>query len=183
MHTASEIYVSTDVETDGPIPGPFSMLSLGSVAYQQDGLEVGRFLVNLKPLQGAARSPKTMAWWEAHPAQWQAVNHDPQDPDAAMRGYCDWLEALPGVPVFTAYPAGFDFMFVQWYLIRFVNHSPFGHAALDIKSFAMARLGGAFSEQTRSKRLAPFAGAELTHDALQDAVDQAAMFFALRQVE
>ena len=27
-----EVYVSVDVETDGPIPGPHSMLSLGAVA-------------------------------------------------------------------------------------------------------------------------------------------------------
>ncbi|MBC7930275.1 MAG: exonuclease, partial [Rubrivivax sp.] len=27
-----EIYVSTDVETDGPIPGVYSMLSIGSAA-------------------------------------------------------------------------------------------------------------------------------------------------------
>jgi hypothetical protein len=29
----SEIYISTDVETDGPIPGPNSMLSFASAAY------------------------------------------------------------------------------------------------------------------------------------------------------
>jgi hypothetical protein len=28
-----EIYVSTDIEADGPIPGPNSMLSFGSAAY------------------------------------------------------------------------------------------------------------------------------------------------------
>ena len=29
-----EIYISTDVEADGPIPGPHSMLSFGSAAYK-----------------------------------------------------------------------------------------------------------------------------------------------------
>ena len=33
-----EIYISTDVETDGPIPGPHSMLSFGSAAYTADKL-------------------------------------------------------------------------------------------------------------------------------------------------
>jgi hypothetical protein len=28
-----EIYVSTDIETDGPIPGEYSMLSFGSAAF------------------------------------------------------------------------------------------------------------------------------------------------------
>ncbi|SEI19125.1 hypothetical protein SAMN05192544_103397 [Paraburkholderia hospita] len=30
----TEIYVSTDVEVDGPIPGPHSMLSFASAAYE-----------------------------------------------------------------------------------------------------------------------------------------------------
>lgn len=38
-----EIYVSTDVETDGPIPGPHSMLSLGSAAYLLDKTLVRTF--------------------------------------------------------------------------------------------------------------------------------------------
>ena len=38
-----EIYVSTDVETDGPIPGPHSMLSIGSAAYTKDKTLVGTY--------------------------------------------------------------------------------------------------------------------------------------------
>jgi hypothetical protein len=34
----SEVYVSTDIETDGPIPGPNSMLSFASAAYLPDYL-------------------------------------------------------------------------------------------------------------------------------------------------
>ena len=33
---SSEIYVSTDVEADGPIPGPHSMLSFASAAYTEN---------------------------------------------------------------------------------------------------------------------------------------------------
>jgi hypothetical protein len=33
--SGKEIYVSTDVEADGPIPGPNSMLSFGSAAYTE----------------------------------------------------------------------------------------------------------------------------------------------------
>ena len=39
----TEIYVSTDVETDGPIPGPHSMLSFGSAAYRADKTLVSTF--------------------------------------------------------------------------------------------------------------------------------------------
>ena len=57
-----------------------------------------------------------------------------------MQQYVDWLKALPGRPVFVAYPAGFDFLFVYWYLIRFAGESPFSHSALDMKTYAMAVL-------------------------------------------
>ena len=43
----AEIYVSTDVETDGPIPGPHSILSFASAAYRGDKTLLGTFTANL----------------------------------------------------------------------------------------------------------------------------------------
>ena len=40
---SSEIYVSTDVEADGPIPGPHSMLSFASAAYTEDKQLIATF--------------------------------------------------------------------------------------------------------------------------------------------
>jgi hypothetical protein len=56
-----EIYVSTDIETDGPIPGPHSMLSFGSAAFAPDRRLVGTFEANLHTLPEAAGHPDTMA--------------------------------------------------------------------------------------------------------------------------
>jgi hypothetical protein len=56
-----EIYISTDVETDGPIPGPHSMLSLGAAAYTADKTLVSTFSANLETLSGAQAHPKTAA--------------------------------------------------------------------------------------------------------------------------
>ena len=38
-----EVYVSTDVEADGPIPGPHSMLSFASAAFLDNGELVAMF--------------------------------------------------------------------------------------------------------------------------------------------
>src|SRR4051812_6811424 len=65
-----EIYVSTDCETDGPIPGPHSMLSVASAAMTADGQILGTFSANLQTLPGAAGDPKTMAWWAENQAAW-----------------------------------------------------------------------------------------------------------------
>lgn len=59
----SEIYISTDVETDGPIPGPHSMLSIASAAYTSDKVLVSTFSANLETLPGAQAHPKTAQWW------------------------------------------------------------------------------------------------------------------------
>ncbi len=135
-----ELYVSTDVETDGPIPGPHSMLSLGSVAFLEDGTEVGSFAANLVELPGATMHSDTLAWWDKNREAWQAARERPEDPAQVMRTYVAWLKALPGKPVFVGYPAGFDFLWTQWYLIRFTGERPFGISALDIKTYAMAVL-------------------------------------------
>ena len=175
-----EIYVSTDIETDGPIPGPHSMLSFASAAYTAGGDLVSTFNANLATLPGARGDQETMAWWAAHPQAWAASRVDPQEPATAMGRYREWLEALPGRPVFVGYPAAFDFMFVYWYLIRFAGSSPFSHSALDLKTYAMALLGTDY--QATVKRTMPkswFGDSPHTHVALDDAVEQGALFCAM----
>ena len=173
----SEIYISTDVETDGPIPGPHSMLSFGSAAYTADKQLVSTFTANLETLEGATADPETAAWWKTQPEAWAACRTDLQKPEAAMRAYVAWLKSLKGKPVFVAYPAGFDFLFVYWYLIRFAGESPFSHSALDMKSYAMAVLGRDYRDST--KRNMPkgwFDKLPHNHVALDDAIEQGALF-------
>ena len=172
-----EIYVSTDVEADGPIPGPHSMLSFASAAYREDKTLVETFAVNLETLPGAAGHRRTMEWWKTQPEAWAACRKDPEAPETAMPRYARWLRALPGAPVFVAYPAGFDFSFVYWYLIRFAGESPFSHSALDMKTLAMALLKKGYRDST--KRNMPkrwFDDLPHTHIALDDAIEQGALF-------
>lgn len=172
-----EVYVSTDVEADGPIPGPHSMLSFASAAFLADKTLVGTFTANLTTLPGAAGDPKTMDWWQTQPEAWAACRVDPREPAEVMPEYVRWLRQLPGKPVFVGYPAAYDFLFVYWYLIRFAGESPFSHSALDIKTYAMAVLGTDYREAT--KRNMPkrwFDPLPHTHVALDDAKGQGALF-------
>ena len=172
-----EIYVSTDVETDGPIPGPHSMLSFGSAAFTPDKRLLGTFEANLHPLPGAAGHPETMAWWRGHPEAWAAHRQNLRDPAEALPAYVAWVYTLPGTPVFVAYPAGFDFLFMYWYMIRFAGDSPFSFSALDMKTFAMAVLGGEYRQATkRSMPRAWFEDRPHTHKALDDALGQGVLF-------
>lgn len=172
-----EIYVSTDIETDGPIPGPHSMLSFGSAAYTADKELVSTFEANLNTLPGANGHPDTMAWWASQPDAWAAHRENLRDPEETMPAYVAWVKSLPGKPVFVGYPAGFDFLFVYWYLIRFAGESPFSFSALDIKSYAMAVLGTDYRATVKRNMPKPwFDKLPHTHKALDDAIGQGALF-------
>jgi hypothetical protein len=177
MTPTIEIYLSTDVETDGPIPGPHSMLSFASAAYRSDKTLVSTFSANLETLPGASGDADTMAWWKENEAAWKTCRVDLHRPEVAMPSYLAWVRSLPGKPVFVAYPAGFDFLFVQWYLLRFAGESPFSHSALDIKTYAMAMLKTGYRDATKKnmpKRW--FDDLPHTHVALDDAIEQGALF-------
>jgi hypothetical protein len=172
----TELYVSTDIEVDGPIPGPHSMLSFGSAAFDGEKRLVATFSANLETLPDASAHPDTQAWWARHPAAWAKCREDQRPPSEALVEYAAWLDALPGKPVFVGYPAAFDFMFVYWYLIRFAGRSPFSFSALDIKTMAMTLLKSDF--RAISKRKLPSRwkdGLPHRHVALDDAIEQGAL--------
>ena len=178
----AEIYVSTDIEMDGPIPGRNSMLSLGAAVFQTDKRIIDTFSINLETLPGATSDPKTMRWWQDYPQAWQAHRVDPQPPDQAIKAFDTWIRSLPGEPVFVAYPVASDFLFVQWYLYTFIGDSPFGHNALDMRSYAMAVLKQPFYQSGKNHMpetwFDPFPH---THVALDDAISQGHLFCNMLQ--
>lgn len=173
----TEIYVSTDIEANGPIPGPFSMLSFASAAFLVDKTLVDTFTANLETLPGASVDPHNQAFWDNHPEAWAACREDPQPPGLVFPKYADWLDALPGIPVFVGYPATYDFMFIYWYLIRYAGRSPFRHHGLDLRTYAMAMLKKGFKKAGKGDMPRRwFDPHPHTHRALDDAIEQGLLF-------
>ena len=182
MPALPEIYVSTDVETDGPVAGKHSMLSLGSAAYSADKQLLGAFSANLETLPGATPDPNTAAWWATQPEAWAACRKELEAPAAAMARYLAWLKSLPGRPVFVAYPSAFDFPFVYWYLMEFAGENPFGYSAIDIKTYAMALLRRPYRASGKQSMPAEwFDPAPHTHVAIDDAIEQGRLFCNMLQ--
>ncbi|HTP09475.1 MAG TPA: 3'-5' exoribonuclease [Anaerolineae bacterium] len=172
-----EIYVSTDVETDGPVPGVYSMLSFASAAYRADKALITTFEANLKTLPDATSHPKTMEWWQLQPEAWRACRENAQPPAVIMPRYLQWLKELLGQLVFVGYPVAFDFMFVCWYLIKFTGENPFSHSALDIKTYAMALLKKPYRASVKDNMPRRWVDdLPHTHRALDDAIEQGALF-------
>lgn len=173
----TEIYVSTDVETDGPVAGRHSMLSIGSAAYTADKRLLSTFSANLETLPELTSDARTAAWWAMQPQAWSACRQNLEYPRDAMARYLVWLKALPGRPVFVAYPAVFDFSFVYWYLTQFAGENPFGYAAIDIKTYAMAMLRKPYRACGKQSMPAEwFDPLDHTHVALDDAIEQGSLF-------
>ena len=101
-----------------------------------------------------------------------------------MRDLAAWLgEASPGRrPVFVAFNATFDWMFVNWYFHRFLGKNPFGISGLDIKAYYMGALGKrAWADTTKGGMETRFlSAAPHTHHALDDAREQAEVFLKIK---
>ncbi len=102
------------------------------------------------------------------------------DPAEAMQRFETWLqEVVPAGqhPIFVGFNAPFDWMFVNDYFHRFLGHNPFGHAAIDIKSYYMG-LAKVPWEETTMQFLGPryLNQPTLIHHALRDALDQGEIF-------
>lgn len=170
--TPAECWVSVDVETAGPNPGSYSLLAIGACLYDEP--DTG-FAIELKPVNDA--------WVDSALAvsglDLAELGRRGAEPAVAMAAFDAWLhEVVPTgqKPVFVGFNAAFDWMFVCDYFHRYLGRNPFGHAAIDIKAVALGRLAIAWP-QTSLSMLATRLGDRrtLTHNALQDARDQAAL--------
>lgn len=133
-----ELYISIDIETDGPAPGHNSMLSLGAAAFLREGVMLDTWYRKIEPLAGAVRNDETMEFWKQNPEAWKEANSEQQSPWLAMELFASWCEEVGKTHklVAVAWPAAFDFAFVNYYLWRFAERNPLGFACLDIRSYA-----------------------------------------------
>ena len=64
------VFVTLHIHTDGPIPGPHSLLTLSSAAHQGDGGLIGTFTTNVRELPGATLHPVSLQHWRARAEDW-----------------------------------------------------------------------------------------------------------------
>lgn len=177
MTGKNEIFISVDIESSGPIPGEFSLLTIGACeVFNSDNT----FSISLKPITPKF-DPEALAVTGLSLEQLEREGISPVD---AMMRFRDWVInscGANGVPVFVGFNAAFDWSFVNYYFHKFLNENPFGFSALDIKSMYM----GAFNStwrQTKSSLIDQALSPTLIpdHEALKDAQYQAEIFRILK---
>lgn len=177
MSDKQEIYISVDVETSGPIPGEYSLLSIGACDVDDDSKS---FSIELKPINSNA-DPKAL---EVTGLSLEDLAKRGAAPAAAMAAFATWANTLAGddrALVFVGFNAPFDWSFVNYYFHRFTGGNPFGFSALDIKALYMGVTGSTWTD-TRSSQIAKHLLPERhgDHDALHDAKYQAELFRLIR---
>jgi len=121
-------YIMVDVESDGPIPGDYSMISFGAVKvgatldktfYGQLKPISDKFIPEALAVSGFSRQD-TLAFAE---------------PRKVMADFRDWIaEVCDDRPIFISDNNGFDWMFVCWYFHHFLGDNPFGFSSQNLGS-------------------------------------------------
>jgi hypothetical protein len=184
MKTRKDVYFSADIETDGPIPGEFSMLSFAFVAAGAfDGEEFSRssfetnFYRELRPISENFQQ-EALAVNGLDRGQLLAKGGDPA---LVMTEASDWIRAVTGDgnPILVAFPLSFDWSWLYWYFVKFARGgSPFNHSlCYDVKTAYAVKAAVPISEAGKSKMLPSLRPqTRHTHHALEDAVEQAEIF-------
>ena len=126
-----EIHVTTHIHTDGPIPGPHSLLTLTSAAHLRGGGPIQTFTTNVRELPGATLHPVALQNWRRRAEDWLSTRRASRPPAHAMTAYTAWIERLPGRPVLITDTTQPDYLFLYWYLQRFTGLWPFAGTLAD----------------------------------------------------
>ncbi|MBO4273250.1 exonuclease [Microbispora triticiradicis] len=177
----AETYISVDIEADGPIPGPYSMVSFGMTVagrmigrrFERTDPETRTFYAELRPISDDF-VPEALA---VSGLDRGTLLREGRDPAEAMTAAAAWVRKACGadLPVLAAFPLSYDWMWMYWYFLRFTGESPFGHSrCIDIKTLYAAK--AAVPVAWATKRQMPRevrSSRRHTHNALDDAIEQA----------
>lgn len=159
-----------DIEADGPIPGDYSMISLGALIVEP-GL-AREFSARLRPISERF-IPDALA--VSGNTREQTLGF--ADPNTEMSRFAAWVREHGGKrPIFISDNNGFDWMFVCWYFHHFLGENPFGHSSQHLGSLYKGLVKDAFASFKHLRRT------RHTHDPLDDARGNAEALLQLRDM-
>jgi len=162
-------YIMIDIESDGPIPGDYSMISFGAILIdeQLDKTFYGR----LKPISDKY-IPEALAV-SGHTRE-DTLSFD--DPAQVMTEFKEWMErTCKDRPIFISDNNGFDFMFICWYFHHFTGENPFGHSSQNLGSLFKGM------EKNMSKSFKHLRKTRHTHHPVDDARGNAEALLSMKQ--
>lgn len=169
----NEAFVSVDIETSGPVPGIYSLLSIGACFVSEPSKSIYLELCPDSP----KHDPEAVA---VTGLDLKKLKNTGLSPREAMLTLKNWLEQeCPAEHslVFVGLNASFDWSFINYHFHKAIGFNPFGFTAIDIKSYYMGANACRWKE-TKSSHMAVRFNPQRTpnHNALDDALFQAELF-------
>lgn len=159
-----DFYCSIDIETDGPIMGTHSLLSIGAEMYRaRDLQQMGTFEVNLE-LHGISDAD-TMDFWSKNQSAYDECRKFTKPVKEAINSFVHWTDNYHGIKCCVAWPTWFDYGWVRQYCLKYAGKDPFNRSICDFNQQALA----AGIKMPKVKNKTP-------HVALADAVEQGTRF-------
>lgn len=162
-------YIMVDIESDGPIPGDYSMICFGAVVveptlertfYGQLRPISDKFVPDALAVSGFSRE-QTMAFPE---------------PTGVMQSFADWLATIgDGRVIFISDNNGFDWQFINWYFHHFLGRNPFGFSSTNLGSLYKGCVHDTFKNFKHLRKT------KHTHHPVEDARGNAEALLAMKE--
>lgn len=163
-------YIMVDIESDGPIPGDYSMVTFGAV-FVDEHLDK-TFHGKLRPV-----SDKFIPEALAVSGYTRAETMEFSAPEKVMEEFAVWIKATcKDRPIFISDNNGFDWMFICWYFHHFTGTNPFG--------FSSQNLGSLYKgiEKDTFKTFKHLRQTKHTHNPVDDAKGNAEALLTMRKM-
>ena len=153
--------IMVDVESDGPIPGDYSMICFGAVIVEP-ALD-RTFYGQLRPIS-EQYLPDALAVSGFSREETKSFD----DPTEVMSRFADWIaENASGRPFFISDNNGFDWQFINWYFHHFTGDNPFGHSSANLGSMYKGMVKDTFQNFKHLRKT------KHTHHPVDDAIGNA----------
>jgi len=161
-------YIMVDIESDGPIPGEFSMICFGAVLVDENLDKT--FYGKLKPIsQHFNQETLAVSGFS------RVETEDFDDPKEVMLKFEDWVKTnSKGRPIFLSDNNGFDWMFICWYFHHFIQRNPFGYSSRRLSDLYCGLEKDTFAQWKHLRKT------EHTHHPVDDAKGNAEVLLYLK---
>jgi DNA polymerase III epsilon subunit-like protein len=158
-----------DIESDGPIPGDYSMICFGAVVVEP-GL-TRTFYGRLRPISEQF-IPEALA--VSGFTREQVLAFD--DPKEVMNQFADWLTcASKDRLMFISDNNCFDWQFINWYFHHFTGKNPFGFSSTNLGSLYKGLMKDMFQTFKHLRKT------RHTHNPVDDAVGNAEALLTMKE--
>jgi DNA polymerase III alpha subunit (gram-positive type) len=162
-------WIMIDVESDGPIPGDYSMVSFGAVIVDND---LDKFFYGATKPISDKWIPEALSISNISREQHEQHN----DPAGVMESFKDWIEEHSiGRPLFISDNNGYDYMFMHWYFIHFLGKDPFGHSSTNLGSLWKGMIKNTYRNFKHLRKT------KHTHNPVDDAMGNAEALLTMKQ--